>query len=43
LWCAPAVVAGTLLGLWLFERVDDGKFRRLVLLFLLISGATMIL
>lgn len=43
LWCAPAVVAGTFLGLWLFERVDDGKFRRLVLLFLLISGATMIL
>ena len=43
LWCAPAVVAGTFLGLWLFERVDDGKFRRLVLLFLLISGGTMIL
>jgi uncharacterized membrane protein YfcA len=42
-WCAPAVVAGTFLGLWLFERVDDGKFRRLVLLFLLISGGTMIL
>jgi hypothetical protein len=24
LWCAPAIVAGTLLGLWLFDRVDDG-------------------
>ena len=43
LWCVPAVVVGTFLGLWLFERVDDGKFRRLVLLFLLISGGTLIL
>jgi len=43
LWCVPAVVAGTFLGLWLFERVDDGKFRRLVLFFLLISGGTLIL
>jgi uncharacterized membrane protein YfcA len=43
LWCVPAVVAGTSLGLWLFERVDDGKFRQLVLLFLLISGATLII
>jgi len=29
--------------LWLIERVDDGKFRQLVLLFLLISGATLII
>lgn len=43
LWCAPAVIIGTSLGLWLFNRVDDRKFRRLVLLFLLISGATLIL
>ena len=43
LWCAPAVIIGTSLGLWLFDRVDDGKFRKLILLFLLISGATMIL
>jgi len=43
LWCLPAVIGGTSLGLWLFERVDDAKFRRLVLLFLLISGATLIL
>jgi len=43
LWCVPAVVVGTFVGLWLFERVDDGKFRRLVLLFLLISGGTLIL
>jgi hypothetical protein len=42
-WCAPVVLAGTWLGLSLFERVDDGKFRRVVLLFLLVSGATLIL
>jgi uncharacterized membrane protein YfcA len=42
-WCVPAVLAGTWLGLSLFERVDDGKFRRIVLLFLLVSGATLIL
>ncbi len=41
LWCAPAVMVGTWLGLRLFERVDDGKFRRIVLLFLLVSGATL--
>ena len=43
LWCLPAVIGGTSLGLWLFHRVDDAKFRRLVLLFLLVSGATLIL
>jgi uncharacterized membrane protein YfcA len=43
LWCVPAVIAGTSLGLWLFERVDDGKFRQLILLFLLFSGATLII
>jgi uncharacterized membrane protein YfcA len=42
-WCIPAVVAGTWLGLHLFSRVDDGKFRRLVLLFLLVSGLTLVL
>jgi uncharacterized membrane protein YfcA len=43
LWCVPAVIVGTSLGLWLFHKVDDAKFRRLVLLFLLLSGATLIL
>ena len=41
--CAPAVVIGTWLGLCLFERVDDGKFRRIVLIFLLVSGGTLML
>jgi uncharacterized protein len=43
LLCVPAVLAGTWFGLRLFHRVDDGKFRRLVLLFLLISGVTLML
>ncbi len=43
LWCLPAVIVGTSLGLWLFHKVDDAKFRRLVLLFLLMSGATLLL
>ena len=40
--CVPAIVAGTWLGLHLFHRIDDAKFRRVVLLFLLISGATLL-
>jgi len=43
LWCAPAVVLGTWLGLQLFHRMDDKVFRQVVLLFLLISGATLII
>jgi uncharacterized membrane protein YfcA len=42
-WCVPAVVAGTWLGLRLFDHVDDVKFRRVVLIFLLISGITQVL
>lgn len=42
-WCMPAVVAGTWLGLRVFDRVDDAKFRRVVLIFLLISGITLVL
>ncbi len=41
LWCVPAVLAGTWLGLKIFDRVDDAKFRRLVLVFLLVSGVTL--
>ncbi len=42
-FCLPAVLLGTLLGLHLFKRIDDGKFRRLVLLFLLVCGLTLVL
>ena len=41
LWCLPAVIGGTWLGLQLFDRIDDTKFRRLVLFFLLVSGITL--
>jgi uncharacterized protein len=40
--CAPAVLAGTWLGLRLYRYVDDGEFRRLVLVVLLICGATLV-
>jgi uncharacterized membrane protein YfcA len=43
LWCVPAVALGTWLGLQLFNRIDDKRFRQVVLLFLLISGATLLI
>src|SRR6185437_12940553 len=33
LWCAPGVALGTWLGLQLFNRIDDKRFRQVVLLF----------
>ena len=38
--CAPAVLFGTWLGLSLFDRIDDAAFRRVVLIFLIASGAS---
>lgn len=35
----PAVVAGTWLGLRLYGRLDEARFRRVVLVLLLVSGA----
>jgi uncharacterized membrane protein YfcA len=43
LWCVPAVVAGTWLGLRIFDRIDDARFRRLVLVFLFVSGITLVI
>ena len=42
LWCAPAVVFGTWVGLKMFHRIDDKTFRQIVLLFLMFSGAALI-
>ena len=42
LWCAPAVAAGTWLGLQLFHCIDDKRFQQIVLLFLLFSGITLV-
>jgi uncharacterized membrane protein YfcA len=41
--CAPAVLFGTWLGLRLFDRIDDAAFRRVVLIFLIVSGASLVL
>jgi uncharacterized membrane protein YfcA len=38
----PAMLAGTMLGVALFGRIDDRKFRLVILLVLLLSGALMI-
>ncbi len=43
LWCVPFVTAGTWLGLHLFDRIDDSRFRQVILSFLLLSGATLML
>jgi uncharacterized membrane protein YfcA len=42
LWCAPAVLGGTWIGIRLFRRIDDAMFRRILLVFLLLSGAALI-
>lgn len=41
--CVPAVLIGTWLGLQLFDRIDDARFRQVVLLFLLLSGTVLTL
>jgi len=42
LWCAPAVLGGTWIGIRLFRRIDDAMFRRILLMLLLVSGAALI-
>jgi uncharacterized membrane protein YfcA len=42
-WCVPFVIIGTWLGLHLFDRIDDNRFRQVILTFLLVSGATLML
>jgi hypothetical protein len=39
--CLPALAFGGWLGLGLYRRIDDARFRRVVLWLLLISGATL--
>ena len=39
----PCVVAGTWLGLKLFEYIDEATFRKIVLTLLLISGAMLVI
>jgi uncharacterized protein len=41
-WGVPAVLGGTWIGIQLYRRIDDAMYRRLVLGFLLVSGAMLI-
>ena len=40
--CAPAVLFGTWIGLGLFDSINDAAFRRVVLIFLIASGASLL-
>ena len=42
-FCAPAAILGTLAGLTLYKRVSDTHFRKLTLVFLLISGTLLVI
>jgi uncharacterized membrane protein YfcA len=39
----PCVVAGTWLGLKMFGRIDETRFRKIVLALLFLSGVTLML
>lgn len=41
--CAPAFLAGTLAGVWIYSRLRDFHFRTIVLILLLVSGITLFL
>jgi len=40
--CTPAFLLGTFCGLWVFGKLDERRFRQAVLVFLLLSGAALI-
>jgi hypothetical protein len=42
-WCLSAVLAGTFLGLFLFDNIDEAEFRRVVLMFFFVSGVLLAL
>jgi uncharacterized protein len=43
LWCAPAALAGTFVGVRLYHCIDDAIYRRVILGFLLVSGVAFIM
>lgn len=43
LWCLPATLLGTGLGMWFYGRLDERLFRRAVLGLLLVSGVLMLI
>jgi uncharacterized protein len=38
----PAVVAGAGCGIWLYGKLDDAAFRRIILMLLLASGLSLV-
>ena len=42
LWCLPAVVLGTWLGLRLYRWINEQQFRRIILVLLFLSGASLV-
>jgi uncharacterized membrane protein YfcA len=43
LWCLPVLALGTWLGLKLYQHVDERRFRQLILVLLLCSGAALLI
>lgn len=43
LWCVPAVIAGSWLGVRLYPHIHDTLFRRIILGLILASGVTLVL
>ena len=43
LWCLPAIAAGSWLGLRVYQRLDERRFRHAVLALLLASGVMLLL
>jgi hypothetical protein len=43
IFCAPAVLAGTWIGIRLYRRIDDAMFRRVLLVLLTISGMILVI
>lgn len=43
LWCLPAIATGSGLGLWLYGRLDERRFHRIVLVLLLVLGLTLLI
>ena len=43
LWCLPAVIIGSWLGVKVYPYLDDALFKRIILGLILLSGFTLLL
>ncbi|MBT3397203.1 MAG: sulfite exporter TauE/SafE family protein [Alphaproteobacteria bacterium] len=43
LWCLPSIAVGSWCGLWCYGRLDEQRFRRIVLGLLLVLGVTLLI